>query len=54
MATDLVYDPSQNTIYSLTTGKATWTGSLPSAGLGAVTASHVVYESGSKIVAETF
>jgi hypothetical protein len=39
---------------SLTTGQPTWTGTYPSAGLGAVSGTHVVYESGHSIVAESY
>jgi hypothetical protein len=49
---DLVYDPSHNVIYSLTTGQPTWTGSLPGGGVGAIAGSYVVYASRSRIVAE--
>jgi hypothetical protein len=51
---DSIYDPSHNAIYSLTTGQPTWTGSLPASGVGAVAGSHVVYESGHRIVDESY
>lgn len=54
VTSDSVYDPSHNAIYSLTTGQPTWTGTYPSSGLGAVAGTHVVYESGHKIVMESY
>ncbi|MFP5206718.1 MAG: putative Ig domain-containing protein, partial [Acidobacteriota bacterium] len=51
--TDSVYDPTHNTIYSLTTGQATWTGSFPGSGVGAVSGPDIVYESGHNVVVET-
>jgi hypothetical protein len=54
VTSDLIYDPSANTIYSLTSGQATWTGSLSNSGLGAVSGSYVVYQSGHNIVMESF
>jgi Putative Ig domain len=50
---DSVYDPSRNAIYSLTTGKPTWTASFPGSGVGAVSGAYVVYESGHSVVVET-
>jgi hypothetical protein len=55
---DSVYDPGKNTIYSLTTGQAIWSGSLPFAGnsnfpLGALIGSGVVYQSDNSVVLET-
>lgn len=48
-----IYDPSRNQIDSLTTGQPLWSGSLPAAGIGAVSGSEVVYESGTLVVVES-
>lgn len=63
-----VYSPNTNAIYSLTSGDAVWTGSYPSTGeaptyngndtgkapLGAVAGPYIVYQSGAKIVVESY
>jgi hypothetical protein len=57
VTSDTVYDPKSNSIYSLTTGQAVWTGSLPGAagsGVGAVAGPNIVYESGNLVVAEPY
>jgi hypothetical protein len=54
VTSDSVYDPTHNAIYSLTTGQSTWTASFPSSGVGAVAGPYVVYESGHRVVVETF
>jgi hypothetical protein len=61
VAVDTVYDPSRNSIYSLTTGQPVWTGTYPISanpftvtGVGDIAGSSVVYKSGPKVVRETF
>jgi Putative Ig domain len=49
-----VYDATHNAIYSLATGQPIWTGSFLSSGVGAVSASYVVYESGHSVVVEIY
>jgi hypothetical protein len=50
IGSDEIYDPKQNTVYSLTTGQPVWTGSSALSGRGAVAGSSVVYASGSSIM----
>jgi hypothetical protein len=45
-----IYAPAQNSIYSLSSGEATWTNGLPSTGLGAVAGNYVTFGSGTEIV----
>ena len=70
VTTDSVYEPSSNSIYSLTTGQPAWKGSLPinsgdwgaalhsylyiRQGVGAVAGPYVVYASGHSVIVETF
>jgi hypothetical protein len=51
---DWIYSAQQNTIYSLTTGAAVWTSPNPSAGIGAVSGSNIVFESGSRVLVESY
>ena len=58
VTSDSVYDPTKNTIYSLTTGLPVWTGTLPISAnpnlpLGAVVGSSVVYQSNHNLIIET-
>ena len=48
-----IYDPGSNSLYSLSTGRAIWTGTFPSSGVGAVAGASIVYEWGHRIVVET-
>jgi hypothetical protein len=53
---DTVYEPGQNTIYSLTTGLATWRSPYPPSdasgrSIGAVSGSYVVYPAGGYVIA---
>lgn len=54
VSSDTIYDPKTNSIYSLTTGQAEWTGSRPGSGVGAVAGPNIVYESGNSLVAEPY
>ena len=54
VTSDSVYSPKLNTIFSLTTGAATWTNPNPTTGVGAVAGGYVVYASGSRILADTY
>jgi hypothetical protein len=55
IGTDSVYDPGTNAIYSVATGKATWTGPPPSGGgTGAVAAGNVVFVSGNTIAVQPY
>lgn len=54
VSSDSIYVPQQNSIYSLTTGQPLWTGTYPSSGIGAVSGSLIVYESGTSIVIESY
>jgi len=47
-----IYDPLTNTIYSTSTGSATFTGSLPTSGVGAATANYAIYATGHRVVVE--
>ena len=51
---DWIYSAQQNTIYSLTTGVAVWTSPNPSAGIGAVSGSNIVFESGTRVLVESY
>jgi len=62
VGTDGLYSTVQNSIYSVTTGNVTWTGSFPAAldgafgdnnsRLGSVASGYVVYLSGHEVIAE--
>jgi len=45
LSADSLYDPYLNSIYSVSTGQATWTSPSPSTGIGAVAGSGVVFAS---------
>jgi len=49
---DSIYDVSKNTIFSVSTGTATWTSETLSNGVGAVAASSVVFVSGNLVISE--
>jgi hypothetical protein len=49
---DSIYDVTKNTIFSVSTGTATWTSDTVSAGVGAVAASSVVFVSGNSVISE--
>ena len=49
---DSIYDVSKNTIFSVSTGTATWTSETLSIGLGAVAAASVVFVSGNLVISE--
>jgi hypothetical protein len=51
---DSIYDPISNSVYSLTTGLPTWTGTWPTSKIGAVVGSNIVYETGHSVVVEPF
>ncbi len=58
VTSDTVYEPSLNTIYSFTTGEATWTSPYPpdsgnagAAWIGAVSGPYVVFESEGRVIA---
>jgi hypothetical protein len=50
---DSIYDVSKNTIFSVSTGAATWTSETHSNGLGAVATSSVVFVSGNLVISES-
>jgi len=52
VSADSVYDRVSNSIYSTTTGMATWTTDSPSTGVGAVAGSNVVFVSGSQVLVQ--
>jgi len=52
VTTDQIYSAAKNSIYSVTTGSAVWTGQSSSSGVGAVAGSYVLYVSGTQVVAE--
>jgi len=54
VTSDWVYSARENAIFSLTTGASTWTSADPSVGVGAVSGSFVVFESGSRVLAESY
>ena len=54
VSADSVYDPASNSIYSTTTGIATWTTQSPSSGVGAVAGSNVVFASGSQVLVQPY
>jgi len=54
VTSDSVYSARKNAIFSLTTGASTWTSADPSVGVGAVSGSFVVFESGSRVLAESY
>lgn len=54
LSSDSVYDPSSNTIYSTTTGAATWTTASSSTGRGAIAGSNVVFASGSEVLIQPY
>jgi len=64
VGTDGVYSTLQNSIYSVTSGNATWTGSFPAtlggqftdvgARLGSVAGGYVLYLSGHEVIAERY
>jgi hypothetical protein len=51
---DSIYVPSQNSIFSVTTGAAIWTGAPASTPAGAVAGSNVVFVSGNLVVSQPF
>jgi len=54
VTSDSIYSPKENTIFSLETGAPIWTSANPSAGVGAVSGSYVVFLSGSHVLVESF
>lgn len=49
----LIYAPDANTIYSTSTGSATWTSTYPHGGVGAAAAGDVVFLSGARVVVQS-
>jgi hypothetical protein len=49
----LIYTPDSNTIYSTSTGGATWTSAYPYGGVGATADGDVVFLSGARVVAQS-
>ena len=47
---DSIYEPTQNEIVSVVTGLPTWSTVTPSAGVGAVAGSKVVFVSGNLVI----
>jgi len=54
VTSDSIYAPNMNAIYSVTTGKMIWNGTFVSSGVGAVTGPYVLYESGHRLVYESY
>ncbi len=52
LGADSLYSPDKNSIFSVTTGAATWTTSTPSRSVGAVAGPFVVFASGAVVRAE--
>jgi hypothetical protein len=53
VAPGLIYTPDTNTIYSTSTGSATWTSVYPYGGEGAAAAGDVVFLSGARVVVQS-
>lgn len=49
----LIYTPDTNTIYSTSTGGATWSSNYPYGGVGATTGTDVVFLSGARVVVQS-
>jgi hypothetical protein len=49
----LIYTPDSNTIYSTSTGSATWTSTYPYGGVGATAVGDVVFLSGARVVVQS-
>jgi hypothetical protein len=49
----LIYIPDSNTIYSTSTGAATWTSPYPYGGVGATANGQVVFQSGARVVVQS-
>lgn len=49
----LIYTPDSNTIYSTSSGQATWTSPYPYGGVGATAGGYVVFLSGARVVAQS-
>jgi hypothetical protein len=49
----VIYAPDLNTIYSTSTGSATWTSTYPHGGVGAAAAGDVVFLSGARVVVQS-
>ena len=49
----LIYTQDSNTIYSTSTGQATWTSTYPYGGNGATPGGYVVFASGARVVAQS-
>jgi putative Ig domain-containing protein len=54
VTSDSIYSPKKNAIFSLTTGALIWTSVEPSLGVGAVSGSHIVFASGSRVLSEGY
>jgi Putative Ig domain len=53
VSSGLIYTPDSNTIYSTSTGSATWTSIYPYGGVGATAAGDVVFLSGARVVVQS-
>jgi hypothetical protein len=54
LSADSVYDPSLNSIFSVSTGMPTWTSASPNRGVGAVAGARVVFASGNLVLTQPF
>lgn len=53
LSPSLIYTPDSNTIYSTSTGTATWSSTYSYGGLGATADGYVVFLSGARVVAQS-